>query len=52
MATLYAVAAAAGLYTLYYFAFLLVSLNLFMLALLIGRALAGQSWSIQSVFAR
>lgn len=36
-AVLFAVAAAAGLYTLYYFAFLLVSINLLVFALLLWR---------------
>lgn len=40
-ALLYALAAAAGLATLYYFAFLLISLNLLALAALAGRARSG-----------
>lgn len=39
-AVVYAVAAAAGMYTLYYFAFLLVSLNLLVLSALAAKGLA------------
>ncbi|RME50562.1 MAG: hypothetical protein D6790_21060, partial [Caldilineae bacterium] len=42
---LYALAAAAGLYTLYYFAFLLIPLNLYLLGLLLWRKERTSQWS-------
>jgi hypothetical protein len=40
----YALAATAGLYTLYYFAFLLIPLNLYTLVILLGYRRRGSAW--------
>jgi uncharacterized membrane protein len=46
--TVYTVAAAAGMYTLYYFAFLLIVLNLWVVAVLIGQARGQRRTGLQS----